>query len=456
MRAILVLSAVALLAACSKSSTEPTPRAPVASVSLTATPTTLSSIGETSSLTASAQDASGGTVSGVSYSWSTSDAAVATVASGTVTATGNGTATVTATADGVSGTVDITVQQVPVAAAVSPGDSVFKSAAQLSGSAVDARGNPVAGAVTWMSLSPGVVTVDGTGALTPVSTGVARIVIDAGTFADTAVVRMVWNVSQLSDLFPLTEYVASVGGNSVYSDLSQAHADEHMAILDDAWNYLTGSVFTGTSLTQKDFFFTDWGEIWIEYSPFCGGVFFPDQTLWQRCVSPYPLSFLTPEQDPDFRNILRFLTHEVMRYTYGPTDAFPWFKEGLAFWYGAGSFDGNGDIVVTQPEPVLITDFNNGDSQNMLETLDALTTMTSADFYANLQARTPVAVRMAQVTMFVGYLALNHPTAVDNAIAGMNGGTIITNAALVAGVLSDTGMSIAELETAYLAYARGL
>lgn len=456
MKPLPILLCALALTACSKTSTEPTPRAPVSTITVTASPTTLASLGETSSVTATALDASGNTISGVSFSWSTSDASVATISGGTATATGNGTATLTAQADGVSGSVDVTVQQVATAAAVTPSDSVYKSAAQLVGSAVDARGNPVQGAVTWTSLTPGVVTVDGSGALTPVSTGVARIVVQAGTFVDTATVRMVWNVSQLSDLFPLTEYVASVGGRSVYSDLSQAHADEHMAILDDAWTYLTTSVFPNTSLAQKDFFFTAWAEIWVEYSPFCGGVFLENQTLWQRCVSPYPLSFLTPEQDPDFRNILRFLTHEVMRFTYAETDAFPWFKEGLAYWYGAGSFDAGGDLVVTRPEDILITDFQTGDSQDILEALDALSSMPLAEYYANVQQRTPVAVRMAQSTMLVAYLVLNHPTAVTNALAGLDSGTITTNDALIASILADTGLTIGTLETAYLAYARGL
>lgn len=443
-----------VLAACSKSSTEPRP--PVASIEVTASTTTMASLGETSSLTATARDASGSTISGVSFTWTSSDAAVASVSNGTATATGNGSASVSASADGVSGSVSLTVQQVATAAAVTPSDSVYKSAAQLMGSAVDARGNPMSGATTWTSLSPGVVTVDGTGALTPVSTGVARIVVEAGSFADTATVRMVWNVTQLSDLFPLTEYVSSVGGNSVYTDLSQAHADQHMAILDDAWNFLTGTVFTNTSLAQKDFFFTAWAEIWVEYSPFCGGVLLENQTLYQRCVNPYPQTFLTPEQTPDFRNIVRFMTHEAMRFTYGQADAFPWFKEGLAYWYGAGSVDAGGDIVTTGPEAILLTDFQNGDSQSILETLDDLTSMPSSEYYANVQLRTPVAVRMAQSNMFVGYLALSQPTALQNAIDGLNNGTITTNSALVAGILADTGMTIGELETAYLAYARGL
>ena len=82
----------------------------VASVAVTPENPTLVSLGETVQLTASARDASGNTISGKTFTWSSSDAGIATVnASGLVTAVANGTTSVMATTDGISGSTSATV-----------------------------------------------------------------------------------------------------------------------------------------------------------------------------------------------------------------------------------------------------------------------------------------------------------------------------------------------------------
>ena len=90
--------------------------ATVASVVVTPVNATLVSLGETVQLTASARDASGNTISGKTFTWSSSDQTIATVNStGLVTAVANGAATITATTDGVSGTATIDAMIAPVA-----------------------------------------------------------------------------------------------------------------------------------------------------------------------------------------------------------------------------------------------------------------------------------------------------------------------------------------------------
>lgn len=81
---------------------------PVASVALTPSTTTLS-IGATVTLNAATRDANGATLTGRTISWSTSNAAVATVANGLVTAVSPGSAVITATSESQSGTAQITV-----------------------------------------------------------------------------------------------------------------------------------------------------------------------------------------------------------------------------------------------------------------------------------------------------------------------------------------------------------
>ena len=85
----------------------------VASVVVTPSTAALESLGATVQLTASARDASGNTISGKTFTWSSSDANIATVSSsGLATAIGNGVATITATTEGVQGSSSLTVAQV--------------------------------------------------------------------------------------------------------------------------------------------------------------------------------------------------------------------------------------------------------------------------------------------------------------------------------------------------------
>ena len=86
-----------------------TSSATVASVSVSPSSVSLLA-GQTSQLSAQAKDGSGNTISGASFSWTTSNSAVATVsASGVVSAVASGTATITASSGGQSGTALVTV-----------------------------------------------------------------------------------------------------------------------------------------------------------------------------------------------------------------------------------------------------------------------------------------------------------------------------------------------------------
>jgi alpha-tubulin suppressor-like RCC1 family protein len=80
---------------------------------VTPSSTTLVALGETVQLTPSASDASGNSISGKTFTWSTSDVNVATVSSsGLVTAVRTGSVTITANTDGVNGTATVDVSQV--------------------------------------------------------------------------------------------------------------------------------------------------------------------------------------------------------------------------------------------------------------------------------------------------------------------------------------------------------
>ena len=143
----------------------------------------LAALGETVQLRAEVRDQNGQVMAGVSVTWASSSAAVATVsASGLVTAAGNGTATITASAGGASGTATATVaQEVSTVALTPPAETlVAGDTLRLTAEAADANGHPAAGAeFDWASSDTLVAVVDDAGLVTGVGAGEAEVTATA-------------------------------------------------------------------------------------------------------------------------------------------------------------------------------------------------------------------------------------------------------------------------------------
>src|SRR5204862_355488 len=129
---------------------------PVASVaSVAVAPATASlTVGQTVQLTATPKDSAGGTLTGRTVMWSSSNPSVATVSgSGLVTSVVVGTATITATSEGKAGSATVTVTLVPVASvAVSPATASIRvgQTVQLTATPNDSAGATLTGrTVTW-------------------------------------------------------------------------------------------------------------------------------------------------------------------------------------------------------------------------------------------------------------------------------------------------------------------
>jgi plastocyanin len=161
--------ALLVLLACG---TDAPSRPPVASISLTpASAAPFTSLGDTLLLSAVPLDAQGNPIPGVAIAYSSSDATVATVTQGgAVTAVANGSATIHAAAEGKEATLAVTVAQAvaqvivtPTAVRVPPGETPLFHA-----SAVDARGNPVAGAPApvWSTTDASLATIAADGRAT--------------------------------------------------------------------------------------------------------------------------------------------------------------------------------------------------------------------------------------------------------------------------------------------------
>jgi len=177
------ISCLLLLAGCSGDDAV----APGALVSITLSPASASlGVGQTQTITAEGKDQNGTVLTGLSFSWASSDNGVATVANGVATGVSAGTASITASSGGVTSnavTLTVTVTSAPTNRVVIDKASVLLpgsgQTAQLTAQLLDPQGVPTPGAITWTSSAPDKVSVDAAGQLTAQAIGSAQIFAEA-------------------------------------------------------------------------------------------------------------------------------------------------------------------------------------------------------------------------------------------------------------------------------------
>ncbi len=186
---------VFLALACGDDSVTPTPPPPpppppdvvVTKVELAASATTLTAIGASVNLTLTARDQNGAVVTGVTPTWSTSNASAVTVADGKATAVANGTAVITAKVGQASGQVSLIVQQEVASVTVTPSDwspTALQTRQQFTAEAHDANNHVVPNTViSWYSDDEQTATISATGEATAVAIG--NTVIGAVVASDT-------------------------------------------------------------------------------------------------------------------------------------------------------------------------------------------------------------------------------------------------------------------------------
>ncbi|MBU6367989.1 MAG: Ig-like domain-containing protein, partial [Gemmatimonadetes bacterium] len=162
--------ALLLLVAC----TGAEPPDPVQRVTVSPPSATLAS-GATQALTATLTGTKGGALAGRPVTWSSGNAALATVsAAGVVTAGrvlggANESVTITATSEAVSGSATLAVQPVPVAAVAVQGSGTLRPGGtlQLAAAPASATGEPLTGRpATWTTTDAAVATVSAEGVVT--------------------------------------------------------------------------------------------------------------------------------------------------------------------------------------------------------------------------------------------------------------------------------------------------
>ncbi len=160
--------------------TPPPPTVDVARVQVSKAALAFTALGDTARLSATALDGSGGTVSEVSFGWSSSNASVVTVDSmGLLTARSVGTASVVVAAlcCSAADTVAVTVHQVAATITLSPTVSSLAvgEAVQLATVVQDANGNTMTATPTWASSNPAVAMIMDAGLVRGVAAGSAIV-----------------------------------------------------------------------------------------------------------------------------------------------------------------------------------------------------------------------------------------------------------------------------------------
>jgi hypothetical protein len=209
----LALCAGTLFLACSSS---PTEQADIASVIVTPSSAQLTALGATAQLGATARDAVGNAISGVTFSWGSSNTNAATVdQSGLVTAVGSGTATITASASGQSDDASVTVNLVVSSVEVSPSAATLTSVGdtqQLTAVAKDANGNTLPGETfDWTSSDTSRAVVSGSGLVTARGNGAATITarVSGGTASGTSTVTVNVTVTSV-EVTPVSASLAAL------------------------------------------------------------------------------------------------------------------------------------------------------------------------------------------------------------------------------------------------------
>lgn len=197
----------ALTIACSGgggTGTPPPPNNTTTVASVLVTPASRSIVqGQTASLTAQALTSGGIAIAGKTFTWSSGNAAVATVANGLVTAVAAGTALISASVDGISGSSTITVTALPITSlTLTPptlslviGQTSPLTATLYSGTTV-----LTGRTVTFTSLNTNIATVSSSGVVTAVNTGSVTIRATIDNFLAQTVVTVTYAQAVFSQI----------------------------------------------------------------------------------------------------------------------------------------------------------------------------------------------------------------------------------------------------------------
>ncbi|MGQ0766747.1 MAG: beta strand repeat-containing protein [Gemmatimonadota bacterium] len=219
----------------------------VASVSVSPASASLS-VGTSSLVVATARDAQGQPIPGITFGWTVADASVATVTSaGTVTAVSPGNTIVTATSAGAQGTASISVLPVPVArVSIAPSSAsvVAGQSVSLSVVLVDSAGNPLSPVgrnVLWGVSDPSIATVTTSGVVTGVAPGSTTVSVQVGLLIGRASISVTSPPTTAIASVVITPLAGTLHVGALYSRAVSAQA------FDNQGTVVPGALITWTT-----------------------------------------------------------------------------------------------------------------------------------------------------------------------------------------------------------------
>ena len=205
---------------------------------VTVAPTSAAIIaGATTTLQATVKDQNGNVMTGQTVTWSTSNAAAATVnSSGLVTGVAAGSATITATSSGKTGSSSITVTAVPpvvttVTVAPTSASVVVGATTTLQATVKDQNGNVMTGqTVTWSTSNAAAATVNGSGVVTGIAAGSATITATSSGKSGTSTITVTAPSGGGTILFQENYEDANIASRGWYDNTNvQLSTAEHIA-----------------------------------------------------------------------------------------------------------------------------------------------------------------------------------------------------------------------------------
>ena len=187
------------------------------------------SLGIVVALTATAKDAGGATISGVTFTWASDNTSVATVSSdGVVTIVGNGTANISVSAGAVTVSATLLVAQVLDSIEVTPTGPVLLTSVgatqSFSAVAKDEGGTAISSVTsfTWVSDNTGAATVASNGTVIAVANGGANITASAGAVTSNAVAVTVAQAVSSIEVTPTGPFtLTSIGATLSFSAVAK-------------------------------------------------------------------------------------------------------------------------------------------------------------------------------------------------------------------------------------------
>jgi hypothetical protein len=288
-----------------------------------------------------------------------------------------------------------------------------------------------------------------------VPTGTFRVRLRArngfglGPYSNAATLSVPGSVVSIQQLIQLYSSRVNTRNVLVASTMGDAFSQAHASHAQLVWNYFS-TLFARSVGPRTEMYYTNDLNLYSLVFQFCPSIVIPGArrltTCYDSATGIYQW-FIVPYITPDFGTQLHELSHSFLYATYLGAEDFPWIKEGTGMYWESGVFDHVGQLQVALPLPYLTTHFRQWYNAGQLVPLATLLTMPRLTFYGSEPTKV-----YSQSGMFVYFLMKNYSAVMAELFNRLNNRTIANNVQVIAFLTGQTGLTVAQMEAAYIAY----